>query len=483
MSAQEEVVLYSKSIESAILSSVIFDEVVAEDILTELTPDDFYIPGYKTVFNIMVQLKKEGMPIDESFIQPRIEKVLKDWEMVIMDVLSANPISNISAYIDELKSYTQKRKLYSLSLEIRKALSDNKNTVDVITTVSNELDSIQDTVNTHTTSRHIEEIVTEIEEDMEKARSGEKAPFFKTGYVNFDSYVGGFVENGLTVVAARPSMGKSSFMSGPISSALERGEGAILYSMEVADKNALLRLISFRSQEPLSNLKIGSLMNYQAYKEAKDFFISSNPLLSIVDRSGMSKKELELDIVKRIRSDENIKVIFVDHLLQMQLDSNKHAPTELGDITKMLKRISQNFKVSVILLSQLNRSVESRDNKRPMMSDLQGSGSIEQDADMIVFLYRPEYYKEKEWNSEEQGEYQRPDTEHAEVIVGKNRDGPTGSVEIGFRAKTASFMNDNGLMEVIDYVDDEYDANAEYKASTKDSSDTIQQGGIDMPLI
>jgi replicative DNA helicase len=482
-SADNQTELYSKNIEAAILSTIIFDEQAREQIINSVTDEDFFIPSHKQLISIMQKLAEEELPVDEAFIQPEFSKVNKNWEMEFLEVLSANPLSNIDAYIELLKTLTQKRKLYDMSLQIRKLLTDDKSPIDMIQDVERMLTSVEDVVDTKTSTRTMSDIVDEIEEDMRKAQSGEKTPFFKTGYINFDSYAGGFVENGLTVVAARPSMGKSSFTSGPIVSTLERGEAAILYSMEVVDKNALLRLISFKSQEPLSGLKIGSLRDYESYRHAKEFFIGSNNNFSIIDRSGMSKKDLEIDIVKRLRENPNIKVIIIDHLLQMHIDSKKHAPTELGDITKMLKGIAQNFKVSVVLLSQLNRSVESRENKRPMMADLQGSGSIEQDADMIVFLYRPEYYKEKEWNSEEQGEYQRPDIEHAEAIIGKNRDGPTGSVELGFRAKTASFLNDGSPIETIDYIDDDYGQNVDSKASTQDSSDTIQQGGIDMPLI
>ncbi len=161
----------------------------------------------------------------------------------------------------------------------------------------------------------------------------------------------------------------------------------------------------------------------------------------------------------------------------------------------MLKRISQNYQITVVLLSQLNRSVESRDNKRPMMADLQGSGSIEQDADMIVFLYRSEYYKEKEWDQEKDGPYQRKDVEQAEVIIGKNRDGPTGSVELGFRAKTASFLKDYIPATITEYIDDDADfnssnfgENSNQKGSVKEHDDIIdvQEGGIsliDMPPI
>ncbi len=336
---------------------------------------------------------------------------------------------------------------------------------------------------THLPKNYLKWMVNECTHDMDKAQRGEKTPYFQTGYINFDSYAGGFVENGLTVVAGRPSMGKSSFTSGPIMSALTRQESIVVYSMEVEDKKALLRLISFKSEEPLSRLKVGLINNFEKYASTKKTLIGADTLLSIVDRTGMSLKDLEWDIIRRVKADKNIKSIIIDHLLQMSIDTNKHSPTELGNITKMLKRLGQKYKLSIVLLSQLNRSLESRDNKRPQMSDLQGSGSIEQDADMIVFLYRSEYYREKDWDSEKDGQYQKMEVENAEIIIGKNRDGPTGSVEIGFRSDTVSFLNDSGLIESIDYVDDDIIDEGE-EATIKESEDIIHHdSNVEMPLI
>lgn len=473
----------------SLLGSAVFDESVANEILHLLTLNDFYIPAHKEIFSIIQTLRSDGLPIDEGFIIPELKKKNKNAEEIMIEVMSANPVSlsGIKKYVSIIKELSHKRRLLDLSFNIRKKLSDSTDAISLLSEISDSLDALQAGMVSEDDSRNISDIYDEIESDMEKARSGEKVPFFTTGYVNFDSYVGGFVESGLTVIAARPSMGKSSFMSGPIVSAINRKEGAVLYSMEVADKNALLRLTSFKSGEPLSNLKIGMLNNFNSYKEAKEFFVGANSSFSIVDRTGMSRKDLEIDIIRRKKADPNLKIVLVDHLLQMYIDENGHAPTELGNITKMLKRLAQKYRLTIVLLSQLNRSVEKRDNRRPMMSDLQGSGSIEQDADMIIFLYRPEYYKEKEWNSEEKGEYVRPEIEHAEAIVGKNRDGPTGSVELGFKSKTASFVNDNQTIDEFEYVDDEIDINMGHKASNKDSSDSIYNENntenVTMPLI
>ncbi len=481
--------LYLPNVERALISSVIFEPEVFDEIARVLSPDDFFLPECRYIFQIAGDLQQEGRPIDDAFILPRLNKLINNAEVALVEIMGSTAISSVSGYVEQIKELSQKRKIYNISIEIRKQIEGDADSIVLINTIAEAVDSVQNNSKTANDARSMKEIVNEIEDDMEKARLNEKSPFVLTGYKSFDSYIGGFVENGLTVIAARPSMGKSSFTSGPIISSIVRGEGSVLYSMEVIDKSALSRLLSFKSQEPLSSMKMGTVENFKEFLAAKEFFINSNNLFSIVDRSGMTIRELEMDIIRRIKKDDNLKVIFIDHLLQMAIDTNKHSPTELGNITKMLKRLAQNYKKSIILLSQLNRGVESRDNKRPMLADLQGSGSIEQDADMIVFLYRPEYYKEKEWDSEKDGKYQRSEIENAEVIVGKNRDGPTGSVEVGFKSTTVSFLNDTGLISSVEYVDDDidYGENVHTEASVKEKDDTIPHEGeytqSEMPLI
>jgi len=487
--------LFNTNVETAILSAIIFDNDMMDEIGDKLLARDFYLPSNRTIYEVMSKLRASGKPIDDVFLLEELREKERNPEEALLEVMSANPISNVSSYLQLLKDFSQKRMLFDLSIAIRKGLDNDTDAQKLVISAMDSIEEVQNASSMLQEDRKMSDITAEIRDDMTKAQSGEKMPFYPTGYPAFDASVGGLVENGLTVIAGRPSMGKSSFTSGPIVDTLEKGDSVVLYSMEVADKNALVRLVSFKSQEPLSDIKKGLVSGYAEFNGAMQFFEDSDDSFFIVDRSGMTKRELELDIIRKIKSDPKLKLIIVDHLLQIQLSQNGHAPTELGEITKMLKRISQNYKVTVVLLSQLNRGVESRDNKRPMLADLQGSGSIEQDADMIVFLYRSEYYKEKEWDQEKDGIYQKKDIEQAEVIIGKNRDGPTGSVELGFKPVTASFIPDHIPVSTTDYIDEEcemnygnYPENDEYKASTKENNDTItvdieEITDVSMPLI
>jgi len=466
----------SVSLENAILSSFMFGGVESLEFVARLSEDDFSTRVNQSVFASIRALAEADKPIDDIMIAAQLKKQgIQNPEDALIDIMAATPISLGDDYIVALQQYTKKRHLLDIKNNIERQLDSETAPEDIFLSITHAIESsTQSTaVDSH---REIPDIIEDILEDMEAARTNSKMPFLETGYNNFDSSIGGFIENGLTVIAGRPSMGKSSFTSGPIIKNIEEGRSVVLYSMEVVDKNALKRLISYRAQEPLSNINKGTVSNYKAFSEALEFFKKHKDRIAIVDRSGMTKMQIEVDIKQKLRTMDNLSLVIVDHLLQVALAGRRNTAEELGEVTKMLKRIAQNNKISTVLLSQLNREVEKRENKRPTMSDLQGSGSIEQDADLIVFLYRPEYYKEKEWDVEKNGKYERPDIENAEAIVGKNRDGPTCVVGMKFKATTASFLNDTEPEYVVEYVD---------TGDFKNQNDTIQETNeyIDIPMI
>ncbi len=446
--------LYNLAFERSILSSFLFDPASFETDRSKLKVDDFYLPSHQHVFEAMNILLDKDIPIDEEFLRNELLKKKQFDEQVMLEIMSANPISSLDAYIGQVVEVASKRRLLELTTLIKRLTIEEEVDFSVIVeNISEKLDEITDKGNTESNERSVPEIIVELKDDMEKARLGEKEPFLQTGYSEFDTKIGGFVLNGLTIIAARPSMGKSSFTTKPILQAIKRGEHVVLYSLEVVDKNALNKIISYESQEGLSNLKRGEIVNIREFDRTIKFLEDNEHLLTIIDWTGMTRKALESDIKKRLKKDDNISTLVIDHLLQIALDDSRSEPSELGKITKMLKRIAQNYRKSVVLITQLNRKVEDRDNKRPMLADLQGSGSIEQDGDLIIFLYRPEYYKEKAWDSEKEGaEYQRMEIEEAEVLVGKNRDGPTGNVKLGFKAITASFLNQVSEPTVVEYT-------------------------------
>ena len=285
MIEQKEILFYNTNIEYAILSSIVFDNDSIDAIEEKLNPGDFYLPANKHAYEAMLSLREDGKPIDEVFLLERLSKTEKYAEAALIEILSANPISNVTAYIEMLKELTQKRMLMNIHISIRKALDDE---VDPQKVLIDTLDMIEDTQNISSIAqkdRKMSEITQEIRDDMAKAQSGEKMPYYASGYPAFDSVIGGLVENGLTVVAGRPSMGKSSFTSGPIVNTLESGDAAVLYSMEVADKNALTRLVSFKSQEPLSYIKQGLVNGLNEFNSAMSFFEENDDNFKIVERN------------------------------------------------------------------------------------------------------------------------------------------------------------------------------------------------------
>lgn len=469
--------LYNLAFERSILGSYLFDPAILEDKIGSLKSTDFYLPAHQSVYEAMISLMEKEHPVDEEFLKKELIKDHKFDEQVMLEIMMVNPISSIDAYLNEMKELSSKRSLLSFTTMIKRMVTEEDHHFEEIgVALTEQLEDILESSSSESKERTVTQIITEIKFDMEQARLGIKKPFLETGYREFDSRIGGFVLNGLTIIAARPSMGKSSFTTKPILTAMKRGEHVVLYSLEVIDKNALNKMIAYESQEHLSDLKNGVIKNFKRFKEAVDFLEKNEHLLTIIDWTGMTRSALESDMKKRLKKDDNVSTIVIDHLLQLSLDDKKHESSELGKITKMLKRIAQNFRKSVVLITQLNRKVEDRDNKRPMLADLQGSGSIEQDGDLIIFLYRPEYYKEKAWDSEKEGtEYARLEIEEAEILIGKNRDGPTGNVKLGFKAVTASFLNEVSVPTVVEYV---YEVPAEDSAIIESNDVTDMQTSL-----
>ena len=201
-------------------------------------------------------------------------------------------------------------------------------------------------------------------------------------------------------------------------------------------KKILSRLIAAKSGEGLGDLKKGLVKNLEKFNEAIEFF--ENTDLIIEDKAYPTAFELQNRIKATLRKNPNIKNIFVDHTGKILLAGKTREDIEIGHISAMLKKIARDYNIRVFLLQQLNRSLESRENKRPMLSDLKNSGNIEEDADIVLGLYRDSYYKK---DKEKASMFSQTPIEDAEVIVLKNRDGRVGRAKVSFEGKCARFIN------------------------------------------
>ena len=422
------------NIERLILSSIIFDYEQIFEISLILKKDDFYLKAHQDIYEVMLNLQEEGLPIDEEFIKNRVPKDNFN-ENILIDIVSSKPITEPQAYAFELKESSKLRKLDQLSKNIVFNISNEKNSQDIISNIQINIENIENETLQRTPS--IKDTIKEIKADMKKAsENGAKILGQSSGLDALDNILGAFEDGDLIIIAARPSMGKTSIISTIATQALKEKNGVLIESLEMPRKKIVSRLIASMSGESLTDLKKGLVKDINKFNQAIDFFENSD--LIIHDKAYPTVLELQNRIKATLRRNPNIKNIFVDHTGKIQLLGKTREDIEIGHISAMLKKIARDYGIRVFLLQQLNRSLESRENKRPMLSDLKNSGNIEEDADIVLGLYRDSYYKK---DKDKPSMFNNGAIEDAEILVLKNRDGRVGVAKVSFEGKSARFIN------------------------------------------
>jgi len=451
--------VYSINIERAVLSSILFNPEELEDVLGVLKPKDFYLPAHKKIFEVMVKLHNDAMPIDEEFIKRRLDSKDVD-DSILLEILSANPITNTLAYVREIKDGAVKRELATLATTIKKvAIEEEISANEALDTIQSELYKIStDSATSELKDMHV--ITNDTLSYIEKMKKmGNKHLIGETtGFDALDRKTTGFNEGDLIIIAARPAMGKTALVLNMALKNVERGKGVIFFSLEMPAEQLMLRMLAAKTSIPLQNLRKGD-MDDQQWSNLSAAFDDLNTKKLFVDDGGSININQLRARVRKIAQNEanNISLVIIDYLQLMQGTGNKDRHQEVSDISRGLKMLAREMKIPIIALSQLNRGVESRPDKRPMLSDLRESGAIEQDADIIMFVYRDDVYKErdearKEKEAKDKGEeykssFVNKPIEEAEVIIGKQRNGPIGTVKLDFQKALTRFVdkeNDTG---------------------------------------
>ncbi|MFY4788265.1 replicative DNA helicase [Aliarcobacter butzleri] len=458
--------VYSINIERAVLSSIFFNPEELEDILGILKPKDFYLPAHKKIFEVMVKLHDEGMPIDEDFIRNKVNSKDVD-DSILLEILSANPITNTLAYVREIKDSSVKRELASLATTIKKvAIEDEVSANEALDTIQGELYKIS-TDSATSELKDMQSITHSTLSYIEKMKKlGNKHLIGETtGFDALDRRTTGFNEGDLVIIAARPAMGKTALVLNMALKNVERGKGVIFFSLEMPAEQLMLRMLSIKTSIPLQNLRKGDMDDAQWSNLSSAFDSLNTKKLFVDDGGSVNINQLRARVRKLAQNeDNNIKLVIIDYLQLMQGIGTKDRHQEVSDISRGLKMLARELKIPIIALSQLNRGLESRPDKRPMLSDLRESGAIEQDADIIMFVYRDDVYKErdearKEKEAKDKGEdykskFINKPIEEAEIIIGKQRNGPIGTVKLDFHKNLTKFLdkeNEHGAapIEVI----------------------------------
>ena len=444
MAAADEAILkrvlpHSLEAEQSVIGSMIMDReaiVVASEIITG---EDFYNRQYATLFETMVELNDSGRPVDLVMLQDRLREKDVPPEVsspeFIRDLVTAVPTSaNIKYYANIVAEKSTLRKLIRINEEIANTCYAGKESLEEIleTTEKKVFDLVQrrnvgDFV-------PIRKIVMSAMERIEKASKNKgNVTGIPTGFIDLDYKTAGLQPSDLVLIAARPSMGKTAFVLNIAQNvAFKQNLTVAMFSLEMSREQFVNRLFSLESKVDSQHLRTGNLTDAEWESLIEGAGVIGRSNLIIDDTPGISIPELRSKC-RKFKLEYDLKLVIIDYLQLMSGSSSRSSDSrqqEISEISRPLKALARELKAPAIALSQLSRAVEQRPEHRPMLSDLRESGAIEQDADVVMFLYRDDYYN--------------PDTEKkgiAEVIIAKQRNGPIGTIELAWLPDYTKFAN------------------------------------------
>ena len=430
---------HSAEAEQSVIGAILLD---SEAIITAseiLLPEDFYNPQFKALYSSMLSLYQEGRPIDPVTLQNKLreQEVPEDLYRIefISQILSSVPTSaNIKYYAEIVKEKAILRRLIRVSESIANdCYQDNENLDELL---DNTEKQIFDVVQNRSTSDFIpikQTALETLESIQRAAKTVGSVTGISTGFYDLDARTAGLQKSDLILIAARPSVGKTAFVLNIAEFvAIRNNISTAIFSLEMSRVQLAKRLISMNSKVDSQHLRVGNLADDEWGKITESTILLGESPLVIDDTPGISISQLRSKC-RKLKIENNLELVIIDYLQLMSGSSGRKSDSrqqEISDISRSLKALAREIDCPVIALSQLSRAVESREDKRPMLSDLRESGAIEQDADVVMFLYRDEYYHK---DSDDKG--------IAEVIIGKQRNGPTCTVRLKWHAEYTKFAN------------------------------------------
>lgn len=473
LSVEGKVPPHDLDAEAAVLSAILIDANALDRVLEFLKPEHFYSEAHRRIYEASVELRSVGQPVD--IVQ--VGTWLKDRERIqqvggmsyLTEILSAAPaIANVAAYGKTIHEKWRVRELIGVCQRVAaQGYIDYGEAQLFIDSTEQSIYALARTQENSQVERLLDVMKKSFKLLTESMQRGDKITGMPTGFEKMDALTGGLHEGDLTILAARPGMGKTSFVlniaanvasaknpANPEASPSDRFEdsrtGVVVFTLEMPREQIANRLVCSEGKVDVSKLRQGflspddwsRLTKAASYLGGLPIWIDDTPAINILElRAKVRRLQAEFDRTEASgKSPRKLGVIIVDYLQLMRGRDNVNSrEQEISEISRGLKGLAKELRVAVIALSQLNRAVETRgENKRPQLSDLRESGAIEQDADNIGFIYRDEYYNKES-----------PDKNVAELILAKQRNGPTGTARLRFDKEYTRFDN---------LADDEHDA-------------------------
>ena len=434
-------------LEESVLGALMLEKEALTNIIDILKPENFYKDAHKEIYQAIIDLFNNSQPIDLLTVTNQLKKngtldIVGGSYYVTKLTTRVNSASNIEFHSRIILEQSIKRELINISSKVQKDAYED--TIDVFDLLDQTEQSLFDVSESHIRKNYkkvqnlMKEAIDELETKKEKKDGITGVP---SGFIDLDTITSGWQPSDLVIVAGRPSMGKTAFVLSLIRNAsIDHNLPMGIFSLEMSSLQLVNRLISSEAELDSDKIRKGNLKDYEWQQllhktdllQTAPIFIDDTPALSILELRAKAR---------RLKSQHDIQCIIVDYLQLMTSEYGKtsgNREQEIASISRSLKAVAKELNIPVIALSQLSRAVETRGgDKRPVLSDLRESGSIEQDADMVMFIYRAEKYDITE---DEDGE---STIGVAELLLRKNRNGPTGKVKLKFVERFAKFVDKN----------------------------------------
>lgn len=425
--------------ERAVIGSMMMDQEAVQIASEQLQPEDFYNGQYGVIFSALVEMNRQGVGVDLITMQNKLREMEIPPELTsvefIGDMVKSVPTSaNIRHYTRIVQEKAVLRRLIKVTETVTGVCYLDKQPLDEI--LEDTEKQVYDVVQRRSWGEfeNIRDVVLRTLDSIELAAKQQgHITGLQTGFRDLDYKTAGLQKSDLILLAARPSMGKTAFVLNVAEYIALHSQSTIaIFSLEMSKEQLVKRMLSMNSRVDSQKIRTGSLEDEDWGKLVDSVRRLGNSNLVIDDSSGITASEIHSKC-RKLKMEKGLDLIIIDYLQLMSGGGKRRGDSrqqEISDISRALKIMARDLDVPVIALSQLSRAVEQRPDKKPMLSDLRESGAIEQDADMVMFLYREEYYQ--------------PDTEkkgQAELIIAKQRSGPTGTVGLAWLAQYTKFGN------------------------------------------
>ena len=429
---------HSIEAEQSVIGSMLMDKDAVIVALDMISSEDFYSKQYAILYETMLELFNEGKEMDLVVIQDRLREKNVAPELSSLDfikeIITTVPTSaNIKYYATIVKEKSTLRKLIKLNEDIANSCYVGSDSLeDILARTEKDIFELLQS-RTAKDIRPIEDIAKNVLYRIEAAsRTREVVTGIPTGFIDLDYKTSGLQPSDLVLIAARPSMGKTAFVLNMVQHiAMKKELPCMIFSLEMSSEQLVQRMIAMETGIDSQKLRTGNLNDNDWDPLIRGIVDVSDSKIIIDDTPGISVGELRSKC-RKVKLEKGLSIVIIDYL-QLMTGSSKRPENrqqEISEISRSLKALAREIKAPVVALSQLSRACETRPDHRPMLSDLRESGAIEQDADIVMFLYRDDYYHK--------------DTEHpneAEVIIAKQRNGPIGTVNLMWKPETTRFVN------------------------------------------